>query len=64
MEDNGRWEVASAKPMADRAPEPPRMEDDGNKTWAETRKTSVRAGGGRRPWGRWEVAPAGAKESR
>jgi hypothetical protein len=32
MVDDGQWEVASAKPVANRAPELPRMEDDGHES--------------------------------
>jgi hypothetical protein len=35
MVDDGRWEVASAKPTVDRVLELPRMEDDSHKALAE-----------------------------
>jgi hypothetical protein len=41
MVDNGQWEVASAKPIADRAPELPRMKDNSLEVRAEARKTSA-----------------------
>jgi hypothetical protein len=41
MVDDGRWEVTSAKPASDPAPELPRMEVDGHEARAEARKTSM-----------------------
>jgi hypothetical protein len=64
MVDDGRWEVVSAKPAANRASKLPRMEDNGHEVWAEARKTSARAGGQRQLRGRWEVTPVEAEEGR
>jgi hypothetical protein len=48
MVDDSQWEVVSAKPVANLAPELPRMEDDDHEARAEAKKMSAREGGRRR----------------